>query len=218
MSPLKLSKLLPQVRLCRNCASIGKSDLVRQSRERRDGSTQSDEILSCCDSRSGHLTLYTEMVGSTLSVVGNAVSDELGVRQCFDRCYQILDLPATLGCPRAQMRRLRERTKQGDNAYAEVERLTMTLSNAGRRRHATEAVYQDHRLPPRLAGAAARDRSNRLLDGNLNVVDAARRRGNRRAILTHSVEVKSYRFAYGLLGGGNGFPCRDAAGKIRDIC
>ena len=40
----------------------------------------------------------------------------------------------------------------------------MRLSDAGLRRHPTELIYPDHRLPPWLNEDATRDRSNRLLD------------------------------------------------------
>jgi hypothetical protein len=41
----------------------------------------------------------------------------------------------------------------------------MRLSDAGLRCRQPKLIYPDHRLPPWLTEDAARDRSNRLLDG-----------------------------------------------------
>ena len=42
----------------------------------------------------------------------------------------------------------------------------MRLSDAGLRQRQTKVLYPNHRLPPWLTEGAARDRSNRLLDGD----------------------------------------------------
>jgi hypothetical protein len=43
----------------------------------------------------------------------------------------------------------------------------MRLSDAGLRQRKTKAVYPDHPFPPWLTEDAARDRSNRLLEGRI---------------------------------------------------
>jgi hypothetical protein len=60
--------------------------------------------------------------------------------------------------------------------------LTMRLSDAGFRQRQTKQFIQIIQFPLWLTEDATRDRSNRWLGGDLNVVDTARRRRNRSAI------------------------------------
>jgi hypothetical protein len=51
--------------------------------------------------------------------------------------------------------------------------LTMSLSDAGLRSRTAKMLYPNHRLTPWLTEDAARDRSNRLLDGSAPRLDRA---------------------------------------------
>jgi hypothetical protein len=93
----------------------------------------------------------------------------------------------------------------------------MRLSDAGLRQRQTKALYLNHRPPPWPTEDVTRDRSNRLLGGDLNIFDVAGRRGNGIAVFTQSIQVKFYGFANGLLRRGQCLTRGDASRKVGDI-
>ena len=87
-------------------------------------------------------------------------------------------------------------------AKSERRQLTMRLSDAGLRRRQTKALLSRSSTPSSAHRRRARDRRNRLLGGDLYILDMARRRGNRSAVLTQPVQVKSDGLANRLFSGG----------------
>jgi hypothetical protein len=93
----------------------------------------------------------------------------------------------------------------------------MRLSDARLRCRQTKLIYLDHRLPPWLIEDSPRDRSNRLLGGDLDIFDAAGRRGNRIAVFTQPIQMKFYSLANRLLRRGQSLTRSNTSREIWDI-